>query len=113
MSEEFMLLEKVKWLIEYTDKYILLTNFPKVNLTLKIRLESNLYNLLENTIRANINNGKVREKYIKEMLVNLSILDYYIGNIYNRHIIKRNRYNAFVNSISEIRKMSYGWFKSI
>lgn len=108
---EFILLNKVKWLINYSDKYIL-SNFPKVHISLKIKLQDNLYDLLENTIRANVNKGNIRNKYQKEILVNLSILDYYIGLMIERTIIKKNRFNSFINALLDIRKITYGWIEN-
>lgn len=108
---EFILLSKIKWLINYSDKYIL-SNFPKVHISLKIKLQDNLYDLLENTIRANVNKGNIRNKYQKEILVNLSILDYYIGLMLERTIIKKNRFNSFINALLDIRKITYGWIEN-
>lgn len=108
---EFILLSKIKWLINYSDKYIL-SNFPKVHISLKIKLQDNLYDLLENAIRANINKGNIRNKYQKEILVNLSILDYYIGLMLERTIIKKNRFNSFINALLDIRKITYGWIEN-
>lgn len=108
---EFILLSKIKWLINYSDKYIL-CNFPKVHISLKIKLQDNLYDLLENAIRANVNKGNIRNKYQKDILVNLSILDYYIGLMLERNIIKKNRFNSFVNSLLDIRKITYGWIEN-
>ena len=109
--EEFKLLNKVKYLIDYSDEYIL-SSFPKSDLALKINLENNLYNLLENTYRANINKGNIRIKHIKEIIININLLDYYIGKIKNKKIIKTNRYTAFLNCIEDIIKMSYKWLSN-
>ena len=72
-------------------------------------LENNLYNLLENCIRANINKGNIRNKYQNEMLVSINLLDFYIGEALDKKIIKKNRFNSFVNAINEIRKMTISW----
>ena len=50
-------------------------------------LENNLYNLLENCIRANINKGNIRSKYQNEMLVSINLLDFYIGEALDKKII--------------------------
>ena len=71
--------------------------------------ENNLYNLLENCIRANINKGNIRNKYQNEMLVSINLLDFYIGEALDKKIIKKNRFNSFVNAINEIRKMTISW----
>ena len=105
---DFIILNKVKWLLGYSDKYVFNT-FTKVNFSIKIRLENNLYNLLENCIRANINKGNIRNKYQNEMLVSINLLDFYIGEALDKKIIKKNRFSSFVNAINEIRKMTISW----
>lgn len=108
---EFKILEKVKWLISYVDTYVYLS-FPKIHLGLKIKLEDNLYSLIENIIRANLNKGNIRTKYQKEMLINISMIDYYAGEIYEKKIIKKKRFVSFINALNEIRMMSYGWINN-
>lgn len=100
---DFIILNKIKWLLIYSDKYVFNT-FTKVNFSIKIRLENNLYNLLENCIRVNI-----RSKYQNEMLVSINLLDFYIGEALEKKIIKKNRFSSFVNAINEIRKMTISW----
>lgn len=80
---EFKILDKVKWLVNYSETYIFVC-FPKVHLALKIKLEENLYSLIENVIRANYNKGNIRSKYQNEILANISLVDYYIGFIYEK-----------------------------
>lgn len=108
IMNEFIILNKIKWLISYTENYIYLY-FNKDKYILKSKIEDNLYNLLENCIRANINTGNIRSKYQKEMLVNIILLDYYIGESKSKKIIKSKRFNSFVNCLSEIRKMTISW----
>ena len=52
--QEFKILDKVKWLLDYAEIYMF-SSFPKVHLALKIKLEENMYSLIENIIRANLN----------------------------------------------------------
>lgn len=105
---EFIILNKIKWLIGYTENYIYLY-FNKDKYVLKSKIEDNLYNLLENCIRANINTGNIRNKYQKEMLVNIILLDYYIGESRSKKIIKSKRFKSFVNCLIELRKMCVSW----
>lgn len=105
---DFIILNKIKWLLMYSDKYVFNT-FSKVHTSIKIKLQDNLYNLLENCIRANVNKGNIRSKYQNEMLVNVILLDFYVGEALEKKIIKKNRFNSFVNVINEIRKMTITW----
>lgn len=105
---ELVIFNKIKWLISYSDKYVF-NSFTKVHINLKIRYQDRLYSLLENCIRSNTNTGNIRIKYQKEMLIDISLIDYYIGEAYDKKIIKKNRFSSVINSLNEIRKMTYSW----
>lgn len=104
----FIIFNKVKWLINYTDTYIL-NSFSKVHNSIKVRLQDNLYSLMDNLIRSSVNVGNIRSKYLKEMLVNIYLLDLYIGISLEKKIIKKKRFNSFVNSLNELKKMINSW----
>ena len=104
----FIIFNKVKWLINYTDTYIL-NSFSKVHNSIKVRLQDNLYGLMDNLIRRSVNVGNIRSKYLKEMLVNIYLLDLYIGISLEMKIIKKKRFNSFVNSLNELKKMVNSW----
>ena len=70
----FIIFNKVKWLINYSETYIL-NSFSKNHMSIKIRIQDNLYDLMENLIRSSVNVGNIRSKYLKEMLVNIYLLD--------------------------------------
>ena len=100
----FIIYNKVQWLINYSDTYIL-NSFSKVHNSIKVRLQDNLYGLLDNLIRSSVNVGNIRSKYLKEMLVNIYLLDLYIGISLEKKIIKKKRFNSFINSLNELKKM--------
>lgn len=104
----FIIYNKVHWLINYSDTYIL-NSFSKVHNSIKVRLQDNLYGLLDNLIRSSVNVGNIRSKYLKEMLVNIHLLDLYIGISLEKKIIKKKRFNSFINSLNELRKMVNSW----
>lgn len=105
---EFLLLNKIKQLNIYTEQYIF-SSFPKKDLALKIRLEENLYLLVEYTIKANVNKGNIRGKYQTELLTSIYLLDYYIGIVYEKKIILKKRFEAFLNMLLEIKKIAIKW----
>ena len=104
----FIIYNKVQWLINYSDTYIL-NSFSKVHNSIKVRLQDNLYGLMDNLIRSSVNVGNIRSKYLKEMLVNIYLLDLYIGISLEKKIIKKKRFNSFVNSLNELKKMINSW----
>ncbi len=109
--QDFKLLDKIKWLNEYINTYVF-SCFSKNNLGLKIRIEEHLYMMIENTMKANINKGNIRNKYQKELLVNISMLDYYIGVLYSKKLIRKKRFLSCINALDSIRKMCYGWINN-
>ena len=92
---DFILMNKIKELNMYTEQYIF-ASFPKKDLALKIRLEQNLYLLVELTIKANVNKGNIRSKYQTHL----------ISTIY---LIKKKRFTAFMQLLTEIKKISIKW----
>ena len=106
--KEFILLNKIKQLNIYTEQYIF-SSFPKKDLALKIRLEENLYYLVEYTIKANVNKGNVRAKYQTELLSSIYLLDYYIGIMYEKKLIIKKRFDAFLSLLLEIKKIATRW----
>ena len=98
---ELVIFNKIKWLISYSDKYVF-NSFTKVHINLKIRYQDRLYSLLENCIRSNTNTGNIRIKYQKEMLIDISLIDYYIGEI----IFSYRTFFLFINITPTISHFS-------
>lgn len=109
--KDFKLYQQIAELIDYSEIYIL-SSFNKSEISLKINFTNALYGLLENLIRANVNIGKIRNKYQKEILVNSAFLDYYIEQIKRKNIIINKRYLSFVNKLNNINKLTHGWINS-
>lgn len=108
MNNEFILMNKIKDLNLYTEKYIF-ASFPKKDLALKIRLEQNLYLLVELTIKANVNKGNIRSKYQTDLISTIYLVDYYIGMIYEKQLIKKKRFLSFVSLLTEIKRITLKW----
>lgn len=70
---------------------------------------NNLINLNENVIRANINEGSIRNKYQKEILVNIAMIDLYLDILLSLNIINKKRFMIVSNLLSEIKRISMGW----
>lgn len=108
---KLLLQSKCEKLIKYSDIYVM-SSFPKDKMALKIRYENQLLELLENIVRANFNKGNIRAKYITDCLVNISLIDSYIGVIYDYKIIIKKRFLTVVNMLSELNKMVHAWRSS-
>lgn len=105
---EFILMNKIKELNIYTEQYIF-ASFPKKDLALKIRLEQNLYLLVELTIKANVNKGNIRNKYQTDLISTIYLIDYYIGIIYEKGLIKKKRFLSFLSILTEIKRIAIKW----
>lgn len=105
---EFKLFVKSKSLLKYFEENILI-NIPKVHSDYKKGIVDNLISLNENIIRANINEGSIRNKYQKEILVNIVMLDLYLDILLTLNIINKRKFMIVTNLLSEIKRISMGW----
>lgn len=106
--EDFKLLNKSKMLLKYLEEYVLV-NIPKVHSSYRVGLENNIIDLNSNIIRANINVGNIRNKYQKEILVNIAMIDLYLDLILDINVINKKRFMSSIRMLNEIRKMTNGW----
>lgn len=53
--------------------------------------------------------GNIRMKYITELRVNLSLLDYLFDEINNISCVKNKRILSSINKLSDIKNIIYGW----
>lgn len=108
MMEDFKLLNKSKMLLKYLEEYVLV-NIPKVHSSYRVGLENNIIDLNSNIIRANINVVNIRNKYQKEILVNIAMIDLYLDLILDINVINKKRFMSSIRMLNEIRKMTNGW----
>ena len=106
--EDFKLLNKSKMLLKYLEEYVLV-NIPKVHSSYRVGLENNIIDLNSNIIRANINVVNIRNKYQKEILVNIAMIDLYLDLILDINVINKKRFMSSIRILNEIRKMTNGW----
>jgi len=45
-----------------------------------------MYSLFENITKANFNKSNIRQKYLTDCLVNISLMDTYIGYVFKHNI---------------------------
>ena len=76
-KSKFRLLYVTEKMIDYVND--ILPNYPKKEVVLKQNIEKNQYELIENIFAYTINDNKrIKEKYLKDFLVKLSMYNYYI-----------------------------------
>lgn len=108
---DFKIYNKSKYLIMYMEKYII-NNIPKIHYLYRKGLEESVINLNYYLIKSNINTGNIRNKYQKEVLVSIYMIDTYIGILLHLNIINKKRFIAFVRMLNEIRKMCLSWINN-
>ena len=108
MMEDFKLLNKSKMLLKYLEEYVLV-NIPKVHSSYRVGLENNIIDLNSNIIRANINVVNIRNKYQKEILVNIAMIDLYLDLILDINVINKKKFISSIRMLNEIRKMTNSW----
>lgn len=107
MNSNYSLLNKTKLTIIYINKQII--NFPKSERVLKDNIEKNMYEIIELIYFYYLNDVKrIKQKYLKDLVVELSMLDFYINMAFEKRIISKKRLESIVNFIIEIRKIVYG-----
>lgn len=105
---DFKLLNKSKFLLKYIEENILI-NIPKVHTSYRKGLEDNIVSLNYNIIKANINVGNIRNKYQKEVLVNIGMIDLYLDILLDINVISKKKFMIVIRLLNEIRKMSKAW----
>lgn len=106
--DDFKLLNKSKLLLKYMESNILV-NIPKVYSSYRRGIEDNVIALNYNIIKANINTGSIRNKYQKEVLVSISMIDLYLDILLELNIINKKKFMTIIGILNEIRKMTNGW----
>lgn len=110
MNSNFNLLNKC---YSYNEYYVdILINFPKKDVFLKQSIEKGFYDLIEYLFAFNINTSdRIKQKYLKDFLVKLSMLDYYTKIGFHKKIITKRQFEVLGRKCIEIRKMTYGLIK--
>ncbi len=105
MNSDFILLNKTYQTNEYI--YKMLINFPKKDTVLKKYLESHLYNLVEDLFSFNINDTiRIKEKYLKEYLVHLSMINYLMHQAFMKKYISYKQATRVGTILLDLKKMA-------
>ena len=107
MNYNFKLLTNTYKTVNYINKILL--NYPKKEVVLKNNIERDCYEIVELIFAYNINNtDRIREKNLKDLLIKVSMLDFYMRVSFDKKIISKHQYEVLGRFIIEIRKMIYG-----
>ena len=106
MNDKFIVLGKEKSFLAYLDKYVF-SSYPKNETSLKIKLNDEIYKLIENTMRVNLNKGNIRSKYIKEVKLNIMMIDFLLDVTFEKEIIIKKRFLSCLRMLTEIKNIIY------
>jgi len=87
-------------------------SIPKVHNCYRVGIENNVIDLNSNIIRANINEGSIRNKYQKEVLVNIAMIDLYLGVLLDLNIVNKKKFMSITRLLNEIKKMCMSWINN-
>lgn len=107
MQDKFLISNKVKKTIIYIEK--MTDNYPKTECVLKNKIIDTSYELLKYIYEANIYK---EEKYMKKIIVEIRMLEFYIKKSYAKKLISIKKYEVIGNHLLEINKMVNSWILS-
>ncbi len=111
MNSNFLMLSKTEKTIQYINR--ILVNYPNKEYVLKGNIEKNMYELIECIFAYQINDtDRIKQKYLKDFLVKLSMLNFYIGVSLEKKCISKRQHEVIGRFLIEIRKITYGVIKS-
>lgn len=106
MHDKLLIANKIKKTIIYIET--MTNNYPKTEYILKNKILDKSYILLELVYKANIYKDI---SFMKEILVNIRMLEFYIKKSYDKKLITIRKYEIVGNHLLEINKMVNSWAK--
>lgn len=107
-KQEFNLYNKITYYISYIRKHVII-NIPKIHNDIRIHLLDESYNLVKLLRYASWNTGNIRNKYITEMLISISMLDYLTSNLSSLSNINKKKIENSFGMLASIRNITYAW----
>lgn len=107
----FLIESKIKMFITYTDKYII-SSIPKVHCYIRIHFEDECYNLVKHLYEAVWTKGNIRSKYITELLISISLLDFLIDQVRDLKCVNNKKIDNAISLLTDIKILVQGWKKT-
>ncbi len=110
-DKEMAVFTSAKKLSEYI--FVITEKSPKkLRWSIVGKLQNNSVELIENLYRANFSKDECREKFQREALVQLNIMDYYSETAYQMRAITLKQVKIIALQSCETKKLLNGWIKS-
>ncbi len=104
----FLLYCKAKNLILYSEKYILYS-IPKNYVVYRKNMEKAILDLNIDIIRSNNNEGNIRRKYQRDILIDIQSIDLFLSILNDLKLVDKKRFMVFTNMLEEVRKICISW----
>lgn len=106
-ENNFKLLSKSELTFDYINKQLI--NYPKVETILKNNIEKTMYCIIEAIFSYKIeNSSRIKLKHLKTIVIQLSMLDYYMRVSYKKKIISVKKFQSIARYLQEIKLIAYG-----
>lgn len=106
---DFMIVKNIKLFIFSLDDIVI--NIPNRDRIIKDRLYNTSYDILYLVYRCNYNSDN-RDIYYKDILSNISMLDFYLERCLKKRYISSKMCERLSQKLLIITKMIYGWIRS-
>lgn len=109
MNDNFFLYKHIKDFSFEMMKYS--NNIPRSLIYIKTNMQTSFDNAIRLTkyYIVNLNESqRVKIKYLKDLIVEISMFDYYLECLFNFRVLGQNKYNRYSTEIENIRKLAYG-----
>lgn len=106
---DFMIVKNMKLFIYSLDDIVI--NIPNRDRIIKDRLYNTSYDILFLVYRCNYNSNN-RKEYYKDILSNISMLDFYLERCLKNKYINSKVCDKLSMLLLKITKMVYGWIKN-
>ena len=107
-EQDFTIYNKIKDFNSYVRTNIA-SSIPSIYRDMRIHLLDECYNLVSLLFGAIYNKGNIRLKYLNDMRVKLSLIDYLFTDINDCRIIKEKTLKVAISKLATIKNIIYGW----
>lgn len=113
MNDNFLLYKNIK---DFSFEMMMYTNnIPRSLMYIRVNIQTvfdNSVRLVKYYIVNSNETPRVRLKYLKDLIVELSMLDYYLECLFKFKVLGRNKYGVYAKTLENIRKIAYGVISS-
>lgn len=111
-EEKFKILQFIRELIYAIEKE--LSNFPKKDIEIKVRIRTSLYDMLEIAYEANTTqNIEIKKELIEKIISKVKVIDFLISMAHDNKLITDKKYCKLGLRLGDIAKYSNSWLKNI